>query len=284
LAHKLAPTVTPFVKGAVDVPKLKAHVGKVLGAGIDYIWLCGTTGLGPSLTAKEKLACLQGLAEYADNIIFQLGSLNLDDGLMLAREAKKLKIHAIASYPPYFYPKVTDDWAAEHLTRLSKVYPLFAYNFPLATGYEITPALLNAAKKNGANIIGVKDTVNDVAHMLSFKYELGRDFLVYSGPDTMILPGLRSGLDGAVAGSANYVPELMVKIDRDLGSPGADEAQRTITTLSGVCRKYGQWAANYSMVKAIKGYDVGQPRPPVFPLSPANEAALKSDALSVYHR
>lgn len=284
MADKIAPALTPFVGGSVNLAKLKSHVGRLLDAGIDYIWLCGTTGLGPSLTAKEKLSCLQGLAEFSERIIFQLGSLNFDDSLMLAHEAKKLKVHAIASYPPYFYPRVADDWAAKQLTRLSKVYPLMAYNFPLATGYEITPALIGAARKNGADIIGIKDTVNDVSHMLSFKYELGRDFIVYSGPDTMILPGLRSGLDGAVAGSANYVPELMVKIDREVGSTAADEAQQTITSLSAIARKHGQWAANYSMVKAIQGYDVGEPRAPIFPLSPKQEAALKADARSVYHR
>jgi 2-dehydro-3-deoxy-phosphogluconate/2-dehydro-3-deoxy-6-phosphogalactonate aldolase len=284
LPKKIVPALTPFREGKVDGAKLREHVERLLKEGIDYIFLCGTTGLGPSLSAQEKLECLLGLEDHADRIIFQVGTLNLDDSLMLAREAKKVNVRAIASYPPYFYPRASEDWAVEHLTRLSKVHPLIAYNFPLATGFEISPALIKRARKQGADIIGVKDTVNDLAHMLSFKYELGSDFTVYSGPDTLILSALRSGLDGVVAGTANYVPELLVKLGDDPQGPESERTQQLITSLAGVARKHGQWAANYSLVKAIQGYDAGGPRPPVFPLGPSQEKALAEEAGAIYSR
>ncbi len=284
MAKKIVPTVTPFVGGKVDVPKLHAHVEALLKGGMDFIFLCGTTGLSPSLSAQEKLKCLEGVADFADRVIFQVGSLNFDDSLELARAAKKLKTRAVASYPPYFYPRANEEWAVEEFVRLSKVHTLIAYNFPLATGFDITPALLKKAVKRGADIIGVKDTVNDLAHMLSFKYELGDEFEVYSGPDVLILSGLRSGLDGAVAGSANYAPELLAKIDKNLGSPEADKAQKTIAALVGAARKYGQWAANYTMVKLIQGRDVGEPRPPVFPLSETQVSELKAEVGAIYRK
>ena len=128
--------------------------------------------------------------------------------MKLAEHAKHLQLHAIASYPPYFFPRMQDDWVVKYFLTLSKNYPLIAYNYPLATGYEISPGIIKRVNQGGGNVIGVKDTLPELAHMLSFKYRLGNDFLVYSGPDTIITSAVRSGLDGSVAGSANYVPNF----------------------------------------------------------------------------
>jgi 2-dehydro-3-deoxy-phosphogluconate/2-dehydro-3-deoxy-6-phosphogalactonate aldolase len=282
MAEMIVPVLTPFVDSEVAPERLRSHAESLLQAGIDCIFLCGTTGLSPSLSVKEKLACLKALEGFADRTIFQVGSLNLSESLELAEAAKRAKVRAIASYPGYFYPRFEEAWAEQNLTRLSRIHPLLAYNFPLATGFEIGPSLIRKVKSNGGDVIGVKDTVSDVGHMLSFKYELGKEFAVYSGPDPLVLAAVRSGLDGSVAGSGNYAPELLVRIRKDPFSEDAAEAQRLITRLSGVSKKFGQWAANYAMTKTLRGYDVGGPRPPIFPLSDASVESLKKDVEAVY--
>jgi 2-dehydro-3-deoxy-phosphogluconate/2-dehydro-3-deoxy-6-phosphogalactonate aldolase len=259
------------------------HAQKLLEDGIDYVFLAGTTGLGASLSMEEKAQLLDGLRELAPKLLIQVGSLDLEQSLKLAERAKNYNLHAIVSYPPYFYPRMQDDWVVKYFVTLSKVHPVIAYNYPLATGYDITPAILKKVRQSGGNVIGVKDTIPDLAHMLSFKYELGNDFIVYSGPDTIVTSVVRSGLDGCVAGSANYVPELLLKAtDLRAELSEALAAQKMITTLAGLARKYGQWAANYVLVKAIRGYDVGEPRPPIFPLEPSDAEKLSAEARQVY--
>jgi len=95
----------------------------------------------------------------------------------------------------------------------------------------------------------------------------------------------RSGLEGSVAGSANYVPELLVRAT-DLSLPLSDalKAQKTITTLANLSRKYGQWAANYALVKIIRGYDVGSPREPIFALGKESEEKLATESRAIYVR
>ena len=58
-------------------------------------------------------------------------------------------------------------------------------------------------------------------------------------------------------------------------------AQKTITSLAGLSRKYGQWAANYSLVKIIRGYDVGTPREPIYALGKDAEEKLALEATSL---
>ena len=250
---------------------------------MDFLFIAGTTGLGPSLTSDEKLQMVDELQEFSSKLILQASSLDLAESVKLAEHAKRLHLHAIASYPPYFYPRMQDDWVVKYFLTLSKIYPLLAYNYPLATGYEIAPGIIKRVIQGGGNVIGVKDTLPELAHMLSFKYQLGNDFLVYSGPDTVVTSAVRSGLDGSVAGSANYVPELLIKAT-DVDSPLSDalKAQKTITSLAGLSRKYGQWSANYNLVKIIRGYDVGVPREPIYALGNDVEEKLAAEARAAY--
>lgn len=276
--------VTPFKENKPDAKLLANHARKLLRDGMDYVFLAGTTGLGVSLSHEEKIHLLDELSgEFSSKLLLQVGTLSLEQSVDLAERAKRYNLHAIVSYPPYFYPRMQDDWVVKQFTTLSKIYPLIVYNYPLATGYDILPPIIKKVRQNGGNVIGIKDTIPDLAHMLSFKYELGNDFIVYSGPDTIVTGAVRCGIDGCVAGSANYCPELLVRAtDLSLKMEDAITAQKMITSLAGLARKYGQWAANYVLVKAIRGYDVGEPRPPVYPLGPAEQERLSAEAKELY--
>jgi 2-dehydro-3-deoxy-phosphogluconate/2-dehydro-3-deoxy-6-phosphogalactonate aldolase len=283
MTDRIVPLVTPFRANKPDIQKLAYHARKLLDDGVDYLFLAGTTGLGPSITPDEKLSMLDGLREFAPQLILQVGSLDLEQSIRMAEEAKRSNIHAIAAYPPYFFPRITEEWVVKYFVTLSKIYPLFVYNYPLATGFEISPAIVRKMLQNGGNVIGVKDTLPDLAHMLSFKYELGNDFIVYSGPDTIVTAAVRSGINGSVAGSGNYAPELLIEatnIEAKLSE--AILAQKTIAGLGGLARKYGQWAANYSLVKIIRGYDVGEPRTPIYPLGQTEEEKLSAEVQVIY--
>jgi len=283
LIHRIVPVITPFRANRLDIEKFRRHALALLNDGMDFLFIAGTTGLGPSLTSEEKLQMVDELQENSSKLILQVGSLDLEESVKLAEHAKSSQLHAIAAYPPYFFPRMQDDWVVKYFTTLSRIYPLIAYNYPLATGYDIAPGIIKRVNQEGGNVVGIKDTLPELAHMLSFKYELGNDFLVYSGPDTVVTSAARSGFDGSVAGSAKYVPELLIKAT-NIDSPLSDAliAQKTITSLAGLSRKYGQWAANYNLVKIIRGYDVGMPREPIFALAKEAEEKLATEARAVY--
>lgn len=279
---KIVPVITPFENYKVNSECLRNHVAQLLEDGVDYVFLCGSTGLGPSLGFEERTQVLGAVKDIADRIILQVGSLNMAESLKLAELAKSMRVHAISAYPPYYFPRIPDDWVIKYYVQLSNVYPLLIYNFPLATGYDVSPQVVKKViDGGGGDVIGVKDTVNDVAHMLSFKYALGEDFKVYSGPDNAILPAARSGLDGSVAGSGNYATELFVKLLKEPQSEEANDIQRFIVELALLSRSHGQWSANYALTRLIRGYEVGDPRPPVFPLSTEDIAKLKTELYGI---
>ncbi len=274
----IVPIVTPFTEeNKIDGKKLRDHADFLLKNGAEFLLLCGTTGLGPSVSFEEKKYIIEQFSDIPDKVIMQVNSLNLDDSLSLTRLAKSSGFRAVASLPPYYYPRFPEDWYIRFYSEISRVYPTIVYNFPLTTNYDVQPSLVKKIVKAGGEVIGIKDTTTDLNHMLNFKWEFANDFVVYCGPDPLIFSSLRSGLDGAVAGTANYAVKRVRSIFDNAGSSKGMEHQKVITALSKIAQKYGQWAANYSMVKIISGHDAGLPRPPVFPLSPEVEKALSSE-------
>jgi dihydrodipicolinate synthase/N-acetylneuraminate lyase len=113
--------------------------------------------------------------------------------------------------------------------------------------------------------------------MLNFKWEFSSDFKVYCGPDSLMVSALRSELDGAVPGSGNYAPRLVKSIFENYNNDKGIESQRLLTSLTTLAQKYGQWGANYSLVKILGKYDVEKPRPPMYPLSDDLELELRKD-------
>ncbi len=281
MPEKIVPSVTPFDGYKVNTRYLRHHIEQLLSDGVDLVLLCGTTGLGPSLSREERVEMLESVRDYAGKIIFHVGTLNLSDSLELAKVGRDYGVRALSSLPPYYFPRIKDDWVVKHLVQISNIHPTILYNYPLAVGYDATSAIAKRILEEGGNLVGVKDTQSDIAHMLSYKYELGRDFRVYAGPDSLILSAARSGLDGAVAGTGNYAAELLVKL---LSEPEAEDAfdmQRLLTDLAMVSRKYGQWSANYAMTKIARGYEAGDPRPPFFPLSAEEVKKLEQEMKTI---
>ena len=262
---------------------MQNHADELLNRGADFLLVCGTTGLGPSLTYKEKSDLLDVFEDIPEKIIMQINSLNLEESKMLARKAKKLNVNAIASLPPYYYPRFPEEWYVRFYKEISSIYPTIVYNFPLTTNYDIQPSLIKKVNDSGGVLIGIKDTTLDLNHTMNFKCELGPDFKVYSGSDALILPAVKFELDGAVSGASNYAIDLARSIISNPDGRNAIAKQRQITSLAKISQKYGQWAANYSMVKLILKYDVGLPRPPVFPLNKSQEDLILTDINKIIH-
>ena len=270
----IVPIVTPFSNGEVSTEKLRYHADQLLKHGVDLIFLYGSTGLGPSLNLEERLRILRAFTDVPEKLIVQVGGLNMEEALFLAKEAAKLKVHAIASLPPYYYPRLPESWIVRYFKSISSVYPTFLYNFPLTTGQDINVDLVKKIIKSGANIVGIKDTVPDLNHMLEIKWNNDNDFKVYCGPDTLIMPALRSGLDGAVSGCGNYAPVIIRELVQHFNEEIGVKAQKLINTIASIVKKYGQWSANYSMVDILHSYSVGEPRAPIFPLTEDEKNSL----------
>ena len=276
---KIVPVLTPFNGRQIDEEKFRNHCRRLLDDHVDMIFVAGTNGMGPSLSFQERTQLAEYCSDIPGKVIFQVGSLNLEESIELAKIAKNKNFYAVAAIPPYYFGGIPDEWIVRYYTEISSITDTFIYNYPKFTGYDVNAKIALEIRRHGGNIIGVKDTVNDIDHMMRYKYLLD-DFMVFSGPSTYILYAALNGLDGAVAAAGNYATRMFVEILEDTARFGRIN-QMVINEIIDIASRYGQWASNYSLVRILRGYDAGNPRPPFYPLDPESEEKLKREVQTV---
>jgi len=270
----ISPVITPFDKeNKIDKEKLKIHAKNLIDKGIDALFLNGTTGLGPSLSFSEKLENLRAVYDITNKIILQVGSLNMDETLKLVKLSKDYEIIAIASYPPYYYPRIPEKQIIKYFKVLCdhSVHPVYLYNYPTATGKDIEARII----KN-LDIKGVKDTNENIAHSMEYK-RVKEEMKVYNGSDLLVAASLLLGLDGSVASSTNYLPELLVKMKNSIIEGKINEAlklQKILSEIIETSRSFGNLSANYVLCEYFQGYNLGKPRAPIFELEDDEKNAL----------
>ncbi|MFP3201697.1 MAG: bifunctional 2-dehydro-3-deoxy-phosphogluconate/2-dehydro-3-deoxy-6-phosphogalactonate aldolase [Sulfolobus sp.] len=273
----ISPILTPFTKkGEIDKNALKTHAENLIRKGVDYIFLNGTTGLGPALSKEEKKETLKVVYDVTDKVIFQLGGLNLNDVVELLSFSKDFKIVGVASYSPYYFQRLPEKWLVKYFKTILETspHPVYVYNYPSATGYDISVSVL----KEIGEVAGIKDTNQDLAHSLDYKINFPK-MKVYNGSDSLVYYSLLS-LDGTVASLTNVVPEYIVSMKKFIEEGNREKAleiQKVLNSLLTIMRKYGQLSATYSLVEIFQGYNVGYPRPPIFPLEDNEIKSLKSE-------
>ncbi|BCU70177.1 bifunctional 2-dehydro-3-deoxy-phosphogluconate/2-dehydro-3-deoxy-6-phosphogalactonate aldolase [Stygiolobus caldivivus] len=272
----VVPVLTPFTKdGKVDKETLKEHVRNLIKY-VDVVFVNGTTGLGPALSKEEKKETLSAVYDVTDKVIFQVGSLNLNDAVELVNFSKDFHLVGVASYSPYYFQRLPEKWILNYFNELSRKaeHDFYLYNYPSATGYDISAKLVNKIE----GIKGLKDTNQDLAHSLEYKIA-NPHLIVYNGSDSLVYYSLLS-LDGTVASVANHSPHLLSAMRRFIKEGKKEKAlqvQLIINSMLDVMRRYGQLSSTYSMVEVMMGYKVGYPRPPIYPLSEEEIHQLKSE-------
>ena len=155
--------------------------------------------------------------------------------------------------------------------------PLIIYNVPKFTGVNIeADAVAKLAQHK--NILGLKNSAENSAHMAEIISFVPKDFSVLVGTASVLYPGLASGAAGGILALANIAPEECVELQRlfDAGRHGEASAlqMKLIPVNKAVTSKYGVPGLKAAM--DILGYFGGEPRSPLVSLGQAEREGLKS--------
>ena len=263
--------ITPFDnKGKVDSECLAKLVDFQISKGVDGIYPCGSTGLGPMLSLPERELVAETVVNAARGkvpVVVHVGCVDTESTVELARHAEKVGAQAVASLTPYYY-KPGDRAVRKHFQAVagSIGIPLFAYNIPQFTGNNLLPATVASMARDGI-ISGIKDSSQDLLQLEDLIGAVPEEFIVMNGTEEYGLFAIMAGADGLVSGGASALPELfrsMVAAETKGDHKAAIAAQRTVLKLKDLA-KPGPIAAYYVILKE-RGIDCGSPRPPFLPL------------------
>jgi len=208
--------VTPFRSdGSVDEATMRRLVQRQIGAGIDFLVPCGTTGENPTLSQAEHKRVVEITLEEAKGkvpVLAGAGGYNTAEVIKVAGELAAMGADGILSVTPY-YNKPTQEGLYQHYKAIasSLKVPVVVYSVQGRTGVNVLPATL-ARLAAIDNIIAVKEASGNIAQMGQVIRQTPDDFLVISGDDSLTLPLLSLGGNGLISVAANEFPAEMTAL------------------------------------------------------------------------
>jgi len=267
----IAVVLTPFDKEEnIDYSALERLIEFMLSKGVHGLFPCGSFSLGPLMSSEERKKVLEFTVKVNRNrvpIIAQIGAINTQTAVELARHAQSLEVDAIASIPPFYIP--TDEEAVyAHFKDIIEAVniPVYAYN-NLWTGRIISPGLLKRLIKLGYQ--GMKDAGENFPLYCQYLWESPASFNLLMGTEKLALPALTMRARGFTSGTVNAFPELNVELFRLFKEGKLDQAaklQQKILKLVEILSMGPEISTMYTCVN-LRGIKFGQPRRPLRPLS-----------------
>ncbi len=223
--------VTPFKKDlTLDEPALRALVRRQIGAGIDFLVPCGTTGESPTLSHAEHLRVVEITMEEAAGktpVLAGAGGYNTAEVIALAKELEAMGVNGILSVTPY-YNRPTQEGLYQHYKAIASGtrLPIVVYSVQGRTGVNVEAGTLKRLAEID-NIVGVKEASGSLAQVAAILNQVPDRFSVLSGDDSVTLPVISLGGKGVISTAGNEIPAEMTAIAR-LGLANDFPAARAI--------------------------------------------------------
>lgn len=277
--------VTPFLGGNVNYPMMDLLLRRQIQAGIQAVVLCGTTGESPTLTDMEKLEMFRRGKRYVGDrckIIAGTGSNDTAHAIALSKAAEEAGVDALLVVSPY-YNKATNDGLLTHYAAIAESVhiPVIVYNVPSRTGVDI-PVNVYQNLARIPNIAGVKEASGDITKISKIRASCPEEFSVWSGNDDQIAPIIALGGSGVISVVSNVLPEqtqslVLAALDGDFDT-AADLQIRLLPLIEALFSEVNPIPVKAAM--KLIGYDCGECRLPLTPISQENLKKLKSILLS----
>lgn len=217
LAGVVPPLTTPLTTdGDVDTASLERLCAFLLDAGVDGLFVCGSSGEVALLSDAQRAKVIDAAATVAAGRVPVLAGV-VDTGTARvidhALAAVKAGADAVVSTPPFYIAPHPAE-VVRHFRLLADAIevPVIAYDIPSATHSPMPFAALERVARDGT-VTAFKDSSGNVdafREVLSATSDTA--LRVFTGSETLTDLALQLGAHGAVPGLANVDPDGYVRI------------------------------------------------------------------------
>lgn len=255
----IPPLVTPWTDDdRLDVEGLARLIDELVDAGVQGLFVLGTTGEGPALSMQTRRELVTHAVQLADGrapVLVGVTDSSVESVLTLADHAAEAGASGVVLAPPPYSPVDAAelchylDHVAARLT-----LPMYLYNIPSRTGAVPMSVVRHAMNLPGC--VGFKDSSGSMVFLheaLLLRDQRRPDFRVLVGPEELLAEAVLFGADGGVAGGANLFPRLFVRLyqaARRGDLPEARRLHRVVLELSTSLYRSGRYASSF--IKSVK--------------------------------
>lgn len=263
--------LTPFTEDEeLDKGALRRHLRFLLDeGGVHGIIPTGSTGEFASLSeAEHRRVVALTIDEVAGQVPVVVGSAANGTGrtIMYAQQAEQAGADGVMIVPPY-YCQPDDREIYEHYKAVGENIgiPIMVYNNPVTSGVDISPDLF-ARLAEIDNVRYVKEASGDIKRIGAITRRCGDRLTLFIGADHVMFESFVMGAEGWVAGSANLIPELCVRLYDLVREGRLDEARALyfrMLPLGEMLELEGKFVQYLKAGAKILGRPLGPPRRPL---------------------
>ncbi len=278
----------------LDIPTVKKHAERLVRDGLVGLVTMGSNGEAIHCTREEKIAVTQATRDALDAagftdtpIIFGATEGSVKGTIELCKLAAQAGADYTLLLPPSYFRALMDEEAVySYFTAVAdeSPLPLILYNYPGAVaGIDMDSDLLIRLAKH-PNIVGTKFTCGNTGKLTRVALATnaktpaseGSGYMAFGGMCDFTVQTLASGGSGIIAGGANVMPKVCVRIWNLYAQGKTAEAIALQKVLS-----RGDWVLTKAAIAGTKqaiqsyfGYG-GFPRRPLKRLDAARVAAIE---------
>ena len=274
-AGVFTPIVTPFRDDELDETGLRRNVSQWMRTPLTGLVVLGSNGEAPQLDEAEAdraIAIVRDGVPRDRVLIAGTGRESTKATIAATRRAAAIGADAaLVRTPSFFKPQMTSDLFVRHYTEVADASPIpvLLYNVTMFTGVNLLPDAVERLSSH-RNIVGMKESGNDLAQISEYIARTRGDFTVLAGAASTVFHSLCAGCDGAILAVAGVLPDSCVQLwtlVRDGRIAEARALQQRLTPLArSVGSTYG--VAGLKAALDLVGYVGGVPRPPLRPATP----------------
>lgn len=211
------PLAVPLKNGELDSPSLEKHINRMISAGIDALFVLGSSGeVVFSTDSRREQILKESKRIVAGRIPIMAGVIDTETERVIEhiRQAEEIGVDAVVATAPFYALQGIKE-IRHHFELLHEAtdLPLWAYDIPVCVHTKLPNELVMDLGKAGV-LSGVKDSSGDD---VGFRFlsrrngEAGHPLQLLTGHEVVVDGAYLSGADGCVPGLGNVDPEGYVR-------------------------------------------------------------------------
>ena len=283
------PLVTPFTPdGDLDTRGLAANAERYLKTPLTGLVVLGSNGEQPQLDDDEcerAIAAVRAVVPKDRPLLAGIGRESTRATIAAAKRAAGAGADAVMARTPSFYKNMmTSDAFVRHFTEVADAspVPVILYNVTFYTAVTLGADAV-AKLSHHPNIIGIKESGNDMQLLGDYLAGAKPGFTVLCGSATSYFSALVLGVHGAVLALSGIVPNECAELGALVRAGKIDEARALQRRLMPMARAIGTSHGVPALKAALSllGFAAGPPRPPLGPAPPAVVEMLRGELVKL---
>ncbi len=234
----LLPATTPFaVDGTLDKQALAANLNAWNKTGIRGYAMLGSTGERVHLSEREFLDVVETARSVVpDDLAFIVGAgqQSTQGTITEIQTAAAAGADGVLVITPFFYRNaISQQTLIDFYNNVADAapVPVLLYSMPALTGVKIESETI-ARLSQHPNIIGAKDSSNDIDGFTKTVQLCPKEFGVMTGNGTVLLDALKVGATGGILAVGCAVAEVSVEIFKAFHAGDGERAAALQTKLT----------------------------------------------------